>query len=894
MSFLNRIFKSENTRNVEKLEKIAKKVEDLSEVYKNKTDEELKNTTVVLKERIKNGEKLIDILPDAFACVREASDRVLGMRHFHVQILGGIALFQGRIAEMRTGEGKTLVETLPAYLVALEGKGVHIVTVNEYLTKRDAEWMGKVFKFLGLTVGVVTSNMRPDAKRKAYACDITYSTNNELGFDYLRDNMAIRKQDRMARGYHFAIVDEVDSILIDEARTPLIISGMGMKSGDEYIKAAKWAKTLKPEDYEIDLKDKQIRLTDEGIAKAERYYKIDNLGDIDNIELNHHIRNALQAQYIMKKDENYIVKDGKIVIVDEFTGRHLEGRQYSNGLHQAIEAKEGVEIKEENKALATITFQNFFKIYNKLSGMTGTAKTEEIEFNKIYKLDVVTIPTNLPIKRIDYPDVIFENENAKFRNVAQDVARMHETGRPILVGTTTIEKSERVSKELTKLGIKHNVLNAKNHERESEIVAQAGRLGQVTIATNMAGRGTDILLGGNPEYLAKQKLKEQGVDDESLAFCTSFAESDDENLNEIRNRYKKIYAEYKKVTDAEKAKVVELGGLHIIGTERHESRRIDNQLRGRAGRQGDPGSSVFYVSMDDELLKRLGGEKMQGVLRFFKVDENISFKLNFLSRQIERAQKKMEAYNFGIRNSVMRYDDVLNVQREIIYKERNRVLDGEDVHEEIVGMISDYVDDIVIRNVDDTKMFDEWDLDKLNSVLNETVFHEELNFVTSELVDGMEVEELSQVVVSKAIELFNEKSKSLTEIGVNFSDFERTILLKVVDTLWIDHIDYMNMLKTEISATAYGQQDPIIAYKKESFEVFDNMILKIREEVAIYMLAVKFTIERIEPKQQKPQQMITNKTENSAPQKEERKIGRNELCPCGSGKKYKNCCGKNN
>ena len=931
MGFWSKIFKSDNARNIDKLEKIAKKVEDLADKYKSMSDDELKNTTNVLKERLANGEKTIDILPDAYACVREASTRVIGKRHYHVQILGGIALFQGRIAEMRTGEGKTLMETLPAYLVALEGKGVHIVTVNEYLSSRDSEWMGKIFKFLGLTVGISTHDMNPEQKKAAYACDITYSTNNELGFDYLRDNMVMRAEDRVARGYHFAIIDEVDSILIDEARTPLIISGRGMKSSEEYKKAAKFAKSLKPSDYEIDEKEKAIRLNDSGIAKAEKTYGIENLSDINNIELNHYINNALKAQYIMHKDNNYIVSEGEIIIVDEFTGRLMEGRKYSNGLHQAIEAKEGLERRDENKTLATITFQNFFRVYNKISGMTGTAKTEETEFNKIYNLDVVTIPTNKPVRRIDWQDVIYPTEKAKIDAIVKEVKKVHDEGRPVLVGTITIEKSELISKELTKAKVKHNVLNAKNHEKESMIIAQAGRLGQVTIATNMAGRGTDIMLGGNPEYLAKQKMQDLGFSQEQIEFATSYLPSDNPDLEKAREKYKKYYAEFEQVTEDEKQKVISLGGLHIVGTERHESRRIDNQLRGRAGRQGDPGSSVFYVSMEDDLMRRFGGEKLQGVVRFFKMADDTAFSLGILSKQIESAQRRIEGFNFSARHTVLKFDDVNNQQRKEIYKERNRVLDGADVHDEVVDMIREFASNAVYEVIDEDKPFDEWDIEKINGALNNRVLPADFNYVTEELIEGMEPEELAEKVADKAVEIYEAKFKVLSEIKIEPQRIEREILLRVVDSLWRDHIDFMEILRGEIGLRAYGNHDPIIAFKEESSQAYEKMINRVREETAMFLLNFKVQIERKIPvnfnmKDLTPEQieemkknieakkkemaktaekelnkvtskptsidMIDNKTTKTQAKKSGKVVGRNDVCPCGSGKKYKSCCGK--
>ncbi|MBE5758325.1 MAG: preprotein translocase subunit SecA [Clostridiales bacterium] len=951
MGFLSKIFKSDNTRNIDKLEKIAKKVEDLSDKYRAMTDDELKGTTKILKDRLAKGEKPIDILPDAFACVREASTRVIGKRHYHVQILGGIALFQGRIAEMRTGEGKTLVETLPAYLVALEGKGVHIVTVNEYLSSRDAEWMGKIFKFLGLTVGISRHDMSPAEKKLAYDCDITYSTNNELGFDYLRDNMVMRAEDRVCRAYHFAIIDEVDSILIDEARTPLIISGRGMKSSEEYIKASKFAKSLKEDDYEIDEKEKAIRLNENGIAKAEKYYKIENLSDIANIELNHYINNALKAQFIMIEDNNYIVKDGEIIIVDEFTGRLMEGRKYSNGLHQAIEAKEGLEVRDENKTLATITFQNFFRVYDKISGMTGTAKTEETEFNKIYNLDVVTIPTNKPIRRIDWTDVVYPTEKAKINAIVEEVKTVHESGRPILVGTVTIEKSEEISKELTRAGIKHNVLNAKNHQKESLIIAQAGRLGQVTIATNMAGRGTDIMLGGNPEFLAKQKMSELGYTEEQIDFCTSYLPSETPELEKIREKYKKYYKEFEQVTEDEKVKVISLGGLHIVGTERHESRRIDNQLRGRAGRQGDPGSSKFFVSMEDELMRRFGGEKLQGVVRFFKISDDTAFTLKFLSKQIEAAQRRIEGFNFSARHTVLKFDDVNNQQRREIYRERNRVLDGADIHEEVIDMIREFATNALYDGIDDKPSWEEWDIEKINNNLNNRVLPPDFNFVNNNMIEGLEAEELAEKVADKAVEIYEQKCKALKEIAIDHLRIEREILLRVVDSLWRDHIDFMEILRGEIGLRAYGNHDPIIAFKEESSRAYEEMIGRVREETAMFLINFRVQIERkvpvsvktkklteedldkirkiteekikekeakekadkdggsktVTPKEVKDKMdeniqklmnaktsidMITNNGETTQAKTKGKVVGRNDLCPCGSGKKYKQCCGK--
>lgn len=889
MGLLAKIFGSDNSRSLKKIRKIADKVIALEEEYKNKTNEELKAKTEELKHRVQvEGESLNSVLPEAFANVREAASRVLNMRHFYVQIMGGIALHQGRIAEMGTGEGKTLVSTLPAYLNALTGKGVHVVTVNEYLAERDAVWMGKVHKFLGLTVGVSLSGMDYAAKRKAYDCDITYLTNNEAGFDYLRDNMVVRKEDRVVRGYNFAIVDEVDSILIDEARTPLIISGRGMKSSEAYHSAQRFVKTLKEDDFEIDLKSKAINLTESGIAKAERYFAVENISDVENIELNHHINNALKANFVMIKDENYIVKDGEILIVDEFTGRIMKGRRYSDGLHQAIEAKEGVEIKDENKTLATITFQNFFRMYKKLSGMTGTAKTEEGEFTTIYGLDVVQIPSNKPNIRYDAPDVIYKTIPAKTKAIVEHIKEVHATGQPILIGTITIDKSEELSNALRRAGIKHNVLNAKNHEFESEIVAQAGRKGMVTIATNMAGRGTDILLGGNPEFMAIKKLREEGFTEDQIAFANSFIESDNEELLNARKEYQKYYNQYKETTDKEKEEVRELGGLHIVGTERHESRRIDNQLRGRSGRQGDPGSSVFYISLEDDLAKRFGGDKMLKVANFFKVDDDMPMQYRMLSNQIENAQKRIEMRHFSARKSVLQYDDVLNKQRHIIYDERNKVLDGVDSHEQIIEMFPELVSAAINSVINPDKMYNEWDLDALNAALErKQLFPYGTNLITKEFVHDLDAEDLQEKVLNAVYDRYNEKMADAESIGANFADFERYVLLRVVDSLWMDHIDQMTVLRNEIGLQGYGQHDPIVAYKQIGFEMFDEMISKIREQTALFLLNINVD-KKPEPKQvAKPIVVVEQKTA-----KAEAKIGRNSPCPCGSGKKYKNCCGK--
>ena len=891
MGFFSNIFCSDNTRNVRKLEKIASQIEALDDEYTKKTDLELVKMTKSFKDRLKNGETLDDILPEAYATVREASKRVLGMKHFHVQLLGGIALHQGRIAEMRTGEGKTLVSTLPAYLNALSGKGVHIVTVNEYLAKRDADWMGKVHKFLGLTVGVNLSNMDEKEKKEAYNCDITYCTNNELGFDYLRDNMVQDINSKVQRGQNFAIVDEVDSILIDEARTPLIISGKGFKSSGMYQTAQRFAKSLTPTDYEIDEKLKQIRLTDDGITKAERFFNVENLSDINNIELNHHINNALKANYIMKRDDNYIVKDDEIVIVDEFTGRLMPGRRYNEGLHQAIEAKEGVKIKDENKTLATITFQNYFRLYNKLSGMTGTAKTEEAEFNGIYGLDVVVIPTNKEVKRIDSPDVIYTTERGKFNAVVREIEKIHETGRPILVGTASVEKSEILSTLLNRQKIRHVVLNAKNHEQESEIVAQAGRFGAVTIATNMAGRGTDILLGGNPEFLTKKELKNKGYNASDIDLVSGYTTALSDDLKKLKEKYFDLLEDNKKITDEEKQKVVGLGGLCIIGTERHESRRIDNQLRGRAGRQGDPGSSVFFVSMEDELVRRFGGDRMKAIAQAFRVDEDTPFQVRILSHQIENAQKKIEAQNYASRKFVLEYDDVMSKQREIIYGERNKVLEGVDIHQEVLDMFPDVVKKVVYSCLDDDKPYFDWDLDELNKELEVKLFPKDSNIVDEKFVEECDVEEVYSKILDKVVERYENLIKETKELGFDFSKFERYFLLRVVDVLWMGHIDTMEILKKEIGLQAYGGHNPLVEYKRAGFDLFDEMIEKIREDTCTFLLNVKVNKPPELKKVENPQtNMQTNAKFVQA--KSTKTVGRNDPCPCGSGKKYKNCCGR--
>lgn len=896
------IFESDNKRSLKKLNKMADVVDSLEPKYQAMDNATLQAQTQVLKDRLKNGETLDDILYDAFALVREASVRVLGMRHFRVQIIGGIVLHQGRVAEMRTGEGKTLVSTLPAYLNALSGKGVHIVTVNEYLASRDAEWMGKVHRFLGLTVGVALSNMTPQQKKAVYDCDITYCTNNELGFDYLRDNMVTRAADRRCRGYNFAIIDEVDSILIDEARTPLIISGKGFKSSDMYIKAQKFFKKLRrDEDYAVDEEHRRVHLTEQGTMKAEEFFGVESLSDLNCVELNQYILNALQANVLFKLDSNYVVHDGQVLIVDEFTGRIMEGRRYSNGLHQAIEAKEGVAIKDENLTVATITLQNFFRLYSKISGMTGTAKTEEGEFNKIYNLDVVTIPPNLPNKRIDEPDIIYPAIEGKLRAVVQRVAEAHETGQPVLVGTITIEKSEQISNMLKDLKIPHKVLNAKNHAQEGEIVAQAGRYGMVTIATNMAGRGTDILLGGNPEYLAKAEMARLGYTHGQIEVASSLLTPDSEETQKAKDEYEKLLAKFKEDTDAEKQKVLEVGGLLIIGTERHESRRIDNQLRGRAGRQGDPGRSVFYISFEDDLVRVFAGDRLKNITNFMRVDDDTPLRSKMLTHMIENAQKKVEAAHYASRRYLLEYDDVINKQRTIIYGQRNSILDGEDVHAQIVEMFPDLIDDALMTSVDVDKPSVDWDIEKINLNLEDKLYKKGTNFVTEQMCEDIVYEELCDKILSDVVARYDEKKQQIEELGLVFADIERSVLLSVVDHAWMQHIDALSDLRRDVGTLAYGRQDPIVAYKKIGFNMFDDMVARIRGETSSVMLnmnveAFRAMVERVNRQRQEyiaSQEGARNGNTSKQPIRSDKVVGRNDPCPCGSGKKYKNCCGKN-
>ena len=898
MGLISAIRNFDNNKSLKKLEKIAAKVEALADKYSKMSDEELKKQTEILKERYAHGETLDDLLPDAYAVVREASTRVLNMRHFHVQILGGIVLHQGRIAEMRTGEGKTLVSTLPSYLNALSGKPVHVVTVNEYLAKRDAEWMGKVHRFLGLSVGFIYTGQMADEKKKAYACDITYGTNSEFGFDYLRDNMCTTVEERMGRGLEFAVVDEVDSILIDEARTPLIISGPSGESSDQYVTAAKFAKSLKVEDVDIDEKQKTINLNEEGISKAERYYKIENLADVENTEINHNINNAIRARFLMHLDEDYIVRDGEVLIVDEFTGRIMVGRRYSDGLHQAIEAKEGVKIQGENKTFATVTFQNFFKLYTKISGMTGTAKTEEGEFREIYGLDVVTIPTNLPSQRIDENDVFFFSHDAKLRAICEDIKKTHEQNRPVLVGTLSVAKSEEVSKLLTRLGIKHNVLNAKNHLREAEIIAQAGKLGSVTIATNMAGRGTDILLGGNSEFMGKQALKKAGYEDHDIDIAASLFPVENEEQQKAREEYFELKKKFDEDVKAEKEKVVALGGLRIIGTERHESRRIDNQLRGRAGRQGDPGSSVFYISADDDLARVFGSERLKRMAEVFKLEEDTSINWKFFSRSIETAQKRVEGNNYSIRKNVVEYDNVLNRQREEVYTERNKILSGEDMHEKILGMIRDVVDDVT-EEFSHFHKPEDVDLDAYNRELEKRLLEPETNFITFNLISDYTTDEIRDEIYKRAVARYEHRKAEYEKQGINFAAVERDVLLRILDKKWIDHIDDMDNLRTGIGLRGYGNKNPITVYQAEGFDMFDEMIMSMRIDVANFLMGVNIRIgvspeQLVKMRKSKLSAMKTNAAGGDAPAPitKQKTVGRNDPCPCGSGKKFKNCCGK--
>ena len=908
MGFLDNMMANRfNRKEIKRAQEYTDKALALADRFSAMSEAELKGMTAQFKQRIANGESLDSILPEAFATVAEASWRVLNMRHYPVQMIGGVILHKGKIAEMKTGEGKTLVATLPAYLNALTGNGVHIVTVNDYLAKRDSEWMGKVYRYLGLSVGLVIHDVEPSERRPMYEADITYGTNNEMGFDYLRDNMVTYKERMVQRGHSYAIVDEVDSILVDEARTPLIISGPGDKSTELYQLADRVAQTLRAErfvelndkenhddvdaDYIIDEKARTATLTPRGVEKVERAFNIDNLNDPENMTLSHHINQAIRARGIMKRDVDYVVKDGEVIIVDEFTGRLMYGRRYNEGLHQAIEAKEGVTVAKESKTLATITFQNYFRLYDKLAGMTGTAMTEAQEFREIYNLDVVEIPTNKPMIRVDNPDVIYKTEQAKYNAVIDQIAECHEKGQPVLVGTITIEKSELLSKLLKRRGIEHQVLNAKHHEKEAEIVAQAGKLGAVTIATNMAGRGTDIMLGGNAEYLAKARMRKEQVPEELIVEATGYAETEDPDILGARAKFREYYDEYRAETAKEAEQVVKAGGLFIIGTERHESRRIDNQLRGRSGRQGDPGESRFYLSTEDELVRLFGGDRIKATLEMLRVDENMPIESKMLSNVIENSQKRVESRNFSIRKSVLQYDDVMNRQREIIYDQRGKVLAGEDIHPFIEKMKEDTINAVCDMYLGGN-IPDDWNLMGLRDHY--------LGVLTDENTFNYTREELQELdrrdVINELMRRADEKMESQREVfGEMFPELERIALLRSVDSRWMDHIDAMEDLKRGIYLRSYGQQDPVNAYKQEGFDMFDEMIEAIKEDTIKRVLAAK-----IVRQEKMVREQIANPIHSShggdgsvkkQPVVKKKKIGPNDPCPCGSGKKYKNCCG---
>ena len=911
MGLLTKIFGTYSDHELKKIYPIADKIEALEEEYKALTDAQLQAKTAEFKERLQNGETTDDILPEAFATVREAADRVLGLRPYRVQLIGGIVLHQGRIAEMKTGEGKTLVATLPAYLNALTGQGVHIVTVNDYLAKRDSEWMGKVHRFLGLSVGLIIHDLSKAERQAAYAADITYGTNNEMGFDYLRDNMALYASEQVQRGHHFAIVDEVDSILIDEARTPLIISGMGEKSTQLYDQAEQFAARLKKyvvtetddkaeedptidADYVVDEKAKTATLTARGIAKAEEFFSLENLSDPENSTIAHHINQAIKAHGTMKRDVDYVVKDGEIIIVDEFTGRLMFGRRYSEGLHQAIEAKEHVSVQRESKTLATITFQNYFRLYNKLSGMTGTALTEEEEFSTIYKLDIVEIPTNRPVIRIDNEDAVYKTENGKYRAVIRQIKECHEKGQPVLVGTVSIEKNELLGKLLTREGIKHNLLNAKNHEKEAEIVAQAGKFGAVTVATNMAGRGTDIMLGGNAEYLAKTDLRKAGMTDELIAEATGYAETEDEEILSARKLFAEKLRQHKEEIAGEADRVRQAGGLFIIGTERHDSRRIDNQLRGRAGRQGDPGETRFYISLEDDLMRLFGGERVTNMMERLNIDEDTPIEQKILTRAIEQAQTTVESRNFQARKSVLEYDDVMNKQREIIYDQRKQVLDGLDVKNIIMNMMNTSISHLVAEYFAENDHLDAASCRELLRQVEGLYFPKFTVRFTDEELKEKTAADVTEAFTAAAAAYYEQKEQEFTSPVMR--EVERVVLLRVVDEYWMDHIDAMADLRQGIRLRAYAQTDPIIAYKKESLDMFEEMISAIQSETVRRLYSV-----RIKKDQEIKRERVAKATGESVGgggtvKKQPRrvqKIGRNDPCPCGSGKKYKNCCGRN-
>ena len=911
MGLIQKIFGTYSQRELKSIYPIADQIEALEEEYRALTDEQLQAKTPEFKQRLQQGETLDDILPEAFAAVREAADRVLGLRPYRVQLIGGIVLHQGRIAEMKTGEGKTLVATLPAYLNALTGNGVHIVTVNDYLAKRDSEWMGKVHRFMGLTVGLIIHDLTKEERQAAYAADITYGTNNEMGFDYLRDNMAIYKNEQVQRGHSFAIVDEVDSILIDEARTPLIISGMGEKSTQLYDMAESFACRLKKyvvtetddkeaedetldADYIVDEKARTATLTARGIAKAEEFFHLDNLSDPENSTIAHHINQAIKAHGTMKRDVDYVVKDGEIIIVDEFTGRLMFGRRYSEGLHQAIEAKEHVSVQRESKTLATITFQNYFRLYSKLSGMTGTAMTEEEEFATIYKLDIVEIPTNRPVVRIDNEDAVYKTEQGKYRAVIRQVKECHEKGQPVLVGTVSIEKNELLSRMLTKEGIRHNLLNAKNHEKEAEIVAQAGQFGAVTVATNMAGRGTDIMLGGNAEYMATNDLRKAGYTDEVIADATGYAETDNSEILEARQLFADKLRQHKAEISGEADRVRQAGGLFIIGTERHDSRRIDNQLRGRAGRQGDPGETRFYISLEDDLMRLFGGERVQAAMERMNIDEDMPIESKMLTRSIQQAQTTVESRNFQARKSVLEYDDVMNKQREIIYGQRRQVLEGMDVKDVIMNMMNTSITHLVQNAFSGIQHLDMTSCQELLRQVEGLYFPKYAVRFSQEQLDAMDAQAVTDAFTQAAAAYYQQKEDEFTAPVMR--ELERVVLLRVVDEYWMEHIDAMSDLRQGIRLRAYAQTDPIIAYKKESLEMFEEMIAAIQDETVRRLYSV-----RLKKNEEVKRERVANATSESVggdgtvkkqPRKV-KKIGRNEPCPCGSGKKYKNCCGRN-
>lgn len=909
MGFMDKLLGNTSEAKLKKFAPLVKKINELEPTMHALSDGELRAKTDEFKARLAKGEKEDDILCEAYAVVREAAMRTIGQRHFDVQLYGGIVLHRGNIAEMKTGEGKTITETLPAYLNALSGHGVHIVTVNDYLAKRDAAWMGKIFRFLGLSVGCVVHELSNNERRMAYNCDITYGTNNEFGFDYLRDNMVVYREQMVQRELNYAIVDEVDSILIDEARTPLIISGTGEKSTDMYAKADRFVSRLvrgenieklskadimmgetqqESGDYMCDIKARTVALTQQGQRKAETFFGIDDISDAANTEINHHIIQALKAHALFTRDKDYVVQNGQVLIVDEFTGRLMMGRRYSDGLHQALEAKEHVKVERENKTLATITFQNYFRMYHKLAGMTGTAKTEEAEFQSIYGLDVMEIPTNKPLRRIDNNDIIYGTERGKFDAVVDEIVKVHATGQPILVGTISVEKSEMLSDMLSRRGIKHQVLNAKLHAKEAEIVAQAGSLGCVTIATNMAGRGTDILLGGNPEFLAKRELRQNGMDELLIEAATGHEETSDDSVVEARAEYAEAYSRIKQETDKQHDAVVAAGGLHIIGTERHESRRIDNQLRGRAGRQGDPGSTRFYVSLEDELMQRFGGERIKLMMQRISPDEEIPLDMKLLSKQIENAQKRVEAHNFEIRKNVLQYDDVMNKMREIIYSQRRRVLMGEDIHDSIMEMVNESVMAKLDQCASAHASAGEWDMMALYSELSQLLgadFTGQLHDITNRKA----LEEKTRELVDA---LYAKKEAEISDAGIDMREVERVVLLKAVDSHWMDHIDAMDQLRQGIGLQALGQKDPVVAYRNMGFDMFDEMVLGIREQTVRNLFHATV---RMAPQQReqlaKPVEVAGD--DKPKPKRTDKKPGRNDPCPCGSGLKYKNCCGRN-